>query len=70
MRAVIFDLVGTLAFIENQVDNKEVSSFLVSRGYEVYPQEFGVAWGFVSFIDYPKVGTITMSQCYVECLKD
>jgi len=56
MRAVIFDLVGTLAFIKENVDNKEVSSFLVSRGYEVYPQQWSVAWRFVAFIDYPKFG--------------
>jgi len=56
LRAVIFDIVGTLAFIKEQVDDKEVSSFLVSRGYEVYPQELRSAWGFVVFIDYPKFG--------------
>ncbi len=55
-RAVIFDLVGTLAFIKEHVDNKETSSFLVNRGYEIYPQELRSAWNFVIFIDYPKFG--------------
>jgi len=56
LRAVIFDLAGTLAFIKKYVDNKEVSSFLVNRGYEIYPQELRSAWDFVVFIDYPKFG--------------
>jgi len=33
-----------------------VSDFLVSRGYEVYPQALHAAWHYVSFIDYPKYG--------------
>ena len=56
LKAVLFDLHGTLAFMKDYVDNKEVSSLLVSRGYEVYPQELRSAWGFVVFIDYPKFG--------------
>lgn len=56
LKAVLFDLHGTLAFMKDYVDNKEVSSLLVSRGYEVHPQELRSAWGFVVFIDYPKFG--------------
>jgi len=56
LKAVIFDLVGTLAFIKEYVDNKEVSSLLVNRGYEVYPQQLRSAWNFVVFIDYPRFG--------------
>ncbi|MEM3617220.1 MAG: HAD family hydrolase [Candidatus Bathyarchaeia archaeon] len=33
-----------------------VSDFLVSRGYEVYPQALDAAWHYVSFVDYPKFG--------------
>lgn len=56
LRALIFDLVGTLAAVKGEVDTKEVSSLLVSRGYQVYPQELRYAWGFVVFVDYPKHG--------------
>lgn len=56
IKAVIFDLVGTLAFVKERVDNKKVSSFLVSNGYEVYPQQLTSAFSFVVFIDYPKFG--------------
>jgi len=54
--AVLFDLYGTIAHILNGVTDEEASDFLVSRGYEVYPQTFMAAWRFVAFIDYPKYG--------------
>ena len=56
IRAVLFDLHGTLAYGKIRVTDDEASNYLVSRGYEVYPQSFSVAWGFVAFIDYPKYG--------------
>lgn len=56
IKAVLFDLHGTLAYVENPVTHQEASDFLVSRGYEVYPQTFRAAWQFVAFIDYPKHG--------------
>lgn len=56
IRAVLFDLHGTLAYGKIRVTEEEASNYLVNRGYEVYPQSFGIAWGFVAFIDYPKYG--------------
>lgn len=56
IKAVLFDLHGTLAYVRNPVTEQEASDFLVSRGYEVYPQTFMAAWRFVAFIDYPKYG--------------
>lgn len=56
IRAVLFDLHGTLAYGKIRVTEEEASDYLVGRGYEVYPQSFSVAWGFVAFIDYPIYG--------------
>ncbi len=56
IKAVLFDLHGTLAYGKILVTDEEVSDYLVSRGYEVYPQSFSAAHGFVAFIDYPKYG--------------
>jgi len=56
IKAVLFDLYGTIAHVRNPVTDQEASDYLVSRGYEVYPQTFMAAWQFVAFIDYPKYG--------------
>ena len=56
IKAVLFDLYGTIAHVRNPVTDQEASDYLVSRGYEVYPQTFMAAWRFVAFIDYPKYG--------------
>jgi HAD superfamily hydrolase (TIGR01509 family) len=56
IKAVLFDLYGTLTYVENPVDEKEISEYLFSRGYEVSPQQLKAARAFVSFIDYPKYG--------------
>jgi len=56
IKAVLFDLYGTIAHVRNPVTDKEASDYLVSRGYEVYPQTFMAAWRFVAFIDYPEYG--------------
>jgi len=56
IKAVLFDLHGTLAHVENPVTETEISEYLFSRGYEVSPQQLKAAWAFVSFIDYPKYG--------------
>jgi putative hydrolase of the HAD superfamily len=56
LKAVLFDLHGTLAYVENPVTDIEISEFLFSRGYEVSSQQLRSVWGFVSFIDYPKYG--------------
>ena len=56
IKAVLFDLYGTLAYVENPVTETEISEYLFSGGYEVSPQQLKAAWTFVSFIDYPKYG--------------
>lgn len=56
VKAVLFDLHGTLAYVVNPITETEISEYLFSRGYEVSPQQLKAAWGFVSFIDYPKYG--------------
>lgn len=57
IKAVCFDLYGTLAaVVENAVTEAQASEFLVSQGYEVYPQALEAAWHYVSFVDYPKLG--------------
>ena len=56
IKAVLFDLHGTLAYVENPVSGEEISNYLFSRGYEVSPQQLNAAWAFVAFIDYPKNG--------------
>jgi len=56
IKAALFDLYGTIAHVKNEVTDQEASDYLVSRGYEVYPQTFMAAWRFVAFIDYPKYG--------------
>ncbi|RJS82333.1 HAD family hydrolase [Candidatus Bathyarchaeota archaeon] len=56
IKAVLFDLHGTLAFVKNPVSDVELSEYLFSRGYEVSPQQLRAAWFFVSMIDYPKHG--------------
>jgi len=56
IKAVLFDLYGTLAYVENPITETEISEHLFSRGYEVSPQQLKAAWTFVSFVDYPKYG--------------
>jgi HAD superfamily hydrolase (TIGR01549 family) len=56
IKAVLFDLYGTLAYVKNPVTHTEISEYLFSKGYEISPQQLKAAWTFVSFIDYPKYG--------------
>lgn len=56
LKAIFFDLYGTVAFLEKPLSGRFVSDFLVSRGYEIYPQALDAAWHYVSFVDYPKFG--------------
>ena len=56
IKAVLFDLHGTLAYVENPISGEEISNYLFSRGYEVSPQQLKAAWAFVAFIDCPKHG--------------
>lgn len=56
LRAVLFDLHGTLAYVKNPISSEKISEFLLRRGYEVYPQSLDAASHFVGMIDYPKHG--------------
>jgi len=56
IKAVLFDLHGSLAHVENEISNEEISDYLFSRGYEVSPQQLKATWMFVAFVDYPKHG--------------
>ena len=56
LKAVLFDLYGTLAFLERRVSGQLISDFLVSRGYEIFPQALDAAWHYVAMVDYPKYG--------------
>ena len=56
LKAVLFDLHGTLAYIENPVTATEISEYLFDKNYEVSSQQLRAAWGFVAFIDYPRYG--------------
>lgn len=56
IKAVLFDLHGTLVHAENPVSAEELSDYLFSRGYEVSSQQLKASWAFVAFIDYPKYG--------------
>jgi putative hydrolase of the HAD superfamily len=56
LKAVVFDLFNTLGRFPEVISDNEASSFLVGRGYEVYPQAFRHAFGFTVFIDYPRHG--------------
>jgi len=56
IKAVLFDLHGTLVYVKGDVTETEISEYLFSRGYEVSTQQLKVAWAFVAFIDYSKYG--------------
>jgi len=56
IRAVIFDLFRTLGELSRVVTDEEVSSFLQSRGYPVYPQAWRHAFNFTVFVEYPRHG--------------
>ncbi|UCE95212.1 MAG: HAD-IA family hydrolase [Candidatus Bathyarchaeota archaeon] len=52
----MFDLYGTLIYLQNRITNEEISEYLFNRGYEVSPQQLSAALAFVAFIDYPRHG--------------
>lgn len=56
IKAILFDLHGTMAYVKNPFREKEVSEFLYRQGYDVSRQALSAAWAFVAFIDYPKYG--------------
>jgi len=56
LKAVLFDLHGTLAFVKDPQNSEQISEFLLQHGYKVYPQYLDATSHFVSMIDYPKYG--------------
>jgi HAD superfamily hydrolase (TIGR01549 family) len=56
LKAVLFDLHGTLGYVKDPTNSQYVSQFLLKRGYEVYPQSLDAARHFVSMVDYPRYG--------------
>lgn len=56
LKAVLFDLFGTLAYVKDPISSEEISDFLLAHGYEIYPQSLDAASHYVSMIDYPKFG--------------
>ncbi len=56
IKAVLFDLHGTLAEVADPVMDTHVSEFLVAHGHDVHPQAIDAARRYVLFVDYPKHG--------------
>ena len=56
LKAVLFDLYGTLAYVRDPISSEEISAFLLAHGYGVYPQSLDAASHYVGMIDYPKHG--------------
>jgi FMN phosphatase YigB (HAD superfamily) len=63
LKAVLFDLHGTLVFKKHETGFEEVSEYLFAKGYEVSPQQLEAASSFVSMIDYPKYGCDGWNSC-------
>jgi HAD superfamily hydrolase (TIGR01549 family) len=56
LKAVLFDLYGTLAYVQDPISSEEISEFMLEHGYKVYPQSLDAASYYVGMIDYPKHG--------------
>jgi len=56
LKAVLFDLYSTLAYVKDPINSEEISEFLLEHGYKVYPQSLDAASHYVGMIDYPKHG--------------
>lgn len=56
IKAALFDLHGSLAYVENPIGEDQIPNYLFGKGYEVSRQQLNAAWAFVAFIDYPKYG--------------
>ena len=55
-RALLFDLHGTLAYLQNRVNERTASKLLLQHGLPVYPQTLEAAWKYVGMVDYPREG--------------
>jgi len=51
IRAILFDLNGTLAYVDDPISCVDLSDLLFSRGYEISPQQLSAACFFVSMVD-------------------
>lgn len=69
IKAVLFDLHGSLAYAENDVSEEKISDLLFRRGYEVSPQQLRASWAFVAFVDYPKYGYKSWRSYFRRILK-
>lgn len=69
IKAIIFDLYKTLGDFRRLVTPDDVSSLLRNKGYEVYPQAWRHAFGFVLFIDYPRYGLSSHEEIIKQTLK-
>ena len=69
IKAVVFDLVKTLGEFERLITDDEVTTFLREKGYEVYPQAWRHAFGFVVFVDYPRQGYETHEALFSQVIK-
>lgn len=65
LKAILFDLHGTLGYVEDPISSEEISEYLLKRNYEVYPQSLDAASYYVGMIDYPKYGYNSW-QSYLE----
>lgn len=66
---ITFDLANTLLYqAQENPSFKEQSKYLVSRGYEIYPQELEAARQYVFFVDFPKGGIRDWEQWSTQIL--
>lgn len=56
LKAILFDLHGTLAHQDNRPAPTEICGLLSRGGCRVSPQQLKAAWSFVAFVDYPRFG--------------
>jgi FMN phosphatase YigB (HAD superfamily) len=56
IKAVFFDLHGTLVYRKSNSEPEVISKLLFKKHYVVSPQQFEAATQFVSIIDYPRYG--------------
>lgn len=54
LKAVFFDLHGTLVHLRDSLTPEEISEFFFKNGYEIYPQTWSAASHFVGMVDYPR----------------
>jgi putative hydrolase of the HAD superfamily len=69
LRAILFDLHGTLAYIREPVSDVEISEYLMERGYEVSPQQLRAAWFYVAMIDYPRYGYSSWDEYFTQIFR-